>query len=197
MPNYKQLIEQIKKFAPVYQKILKSGATVAEISNFQKHIDTPIPENFLEFYKIVNGGEPYETVDVEGMCFNSLERILQSKKMFDQILAEKQAANEFFTWHTDWLPFADDYSYDTLVIDTSGKVSGLPGCVINRGKDSFEGDELPIVALSFSEYITGWAARVLDETVYQKGSTDSDTDNWIEEYEDEELPRIKWVSPKF
>jgi cell wall assembly regulator SMI1 len=197
MPNYKQLIDQIKAFAPVYKKILKSGATANEIEYFKQSMNVLIPEHFLEFYEIANGGESYETVDAEGMCFKSLERIITSKKMFDEILAEKQAEKEFFTWHTDWLPFADDYSYDTLVIDTTGKVTGLPGCVLTRSKDSFEGDKIRIVALSFHEYISGWMRRVLDEKVYKKGSEESDSKNWVEEYQYEELPRIQFVQPKF
>lgn len=181
MPDYKQLVDQIKAFAPVYEKILNAGVTADEIADFQKQVDVSIPENFLSFYEVANGGESYETVDIEGMCFYPLDRIPRTKKMFDQILAEKQAENEFFTWHPDWLPFADDFSYDTLVIDTTGKVSGKKGCIINRAKDSFEGDPISIISESFESFILEWGERVLTEKVYKKGSLTSDSENWIEE----------------
>lgn len=181
MPDYKQLVDQIKAFAPVYEKILNAGVTADEIADFQKQVDVSIPENFLSFYEVANGGESYETVDIEGMCFYPLDRIPRTKKMFDQILAEKQAENEFFTWHPDWLPFADDFSYDTLVIDTTGKVSGKKGCIINRSKDSFEGDPISIISESFESFILEWGERVLTEKVYKKGSLTSDSENWIEE----------------
>ncbi len=181
MPDYKQLVDQIKAFAPVYEKILNAGVTADEIADFQKQVDVSIPENFLSFYEVANGGESYETVDIEGMCFYPLDRIPRTKKMFDQILAEKQTENEFFTWHPDWLPFADDFSYDTLVIDTTGKVSGKKGCIINRAKDSFEGDPISIISESFESFILEWGERVLTEKVYKKGSLTSDSENWIEE----------------
>ncbi len=196
MPDYKQLVDQIKAFAPVYQKILRAGATSEETADFQKQADVSIPENFLSFYEIANGGEPYETVDIEGMCFYSLERILRNKKIFDEIMEEKHAENEFFTWHTDWLPFADDYSYDTLAIDTSGKVSGKKGCIINRAKDSFEGDPITIVSESFESFIQEWGQRILNEKVYRKGSTESESENWVEDYESEEYNKTH-VKPNF
>lgn len=196
MPDYKQLVDQIKAFAPVYQKILNAGATTDEIADFQKQVDVAIPENFLSFYEVANGGEPYETVDIEGMCFYSLARIPRNKKMFDEILAEKKAENEFFTWHPDWLPFADDYSYDTLAIDTTGKVTGKKGCVLNRAKDSFEGDPITIISESFESFIQEWGERVLNEKVYRKGSLTGESENWVEDYDGEEYAK-NHVKPNF
>ncbi|WP_300664037.1 SMI1/KNR4 family protein [Fluviicola sp.] len=196
MSDYKQLIDQIKAFAPVYQKILKTGATPGEIADFQKQINVSVPGNFLSFYEIANGGESYEIVDIRGICFYSLERIPKTKKMFDEILAEKQAENEFFTWHTDWLPFADDYSYDTLVIDTTGKVSGKKGCILNRSKDSFEGDPITIISESFESFIQEWGQRVLHEKVYRKGSLTGESENWVDDYETEEYTN-NHVKPNF
>lgn len=196
MPDYKQVISQIKAFAPVYEHILNPGADSEEIDRFKQHAGVLLPENFLDFYETANGGKSYQTVDIGGMCFASLESIIRSKKMFDEILAEKQAENNFFCWHTDWLPFADDYSYDTLVIDTSGKASGQKGCILHRSKDSFKDDPITIISASFETFIQEWKQRVLNEKVYQKGATESDSENWAENYGLEEYAQTH-VMPRF
>jgi cell wall assembly regulator SMI1 len=97
--------------------------------------------------------------------------------MFDGILDEKEKEKTFFYWHKDWLPFADDYSYDTLAIDTTGKITGRKGCVLQRSKDLFEEDAMSIIAPDFKTYIKDWVKRVEDEQIYEHSKSPKDNKN--------------------
>jgi cell wall assembly regulator SMI1 len=184
MQTFETVVAEIKKRFPVYEQLLNPGAPRQAITQFSEKIQREIPESFTAFYAVADGGKPYEIADIEGMTFLSLERVLRDKELFDRILADKQAEGAFFCWHTDWVPFADDFSYDTLVIDTTGKASGSKGCVLKRSKDTFEGDKLCIVAPDFDTFIRGWADRVNSGQVYRQGAQMPDSDNWAADYED-------------
>ena len=180
MAGYSTQIEEIKSLLPIYRELLNPGAGAEETGRFLNAIGLEIPPSFIELYKVCNGGVPYESVDIEGMTFFSLERVLSTKKMFDQIMAEKHAEGEFFYWHSDWLPFFDDFSYDTLCIDTTGKGTGMKGCVLQRSKDLFEEDEMSIMAPDFYTFVRGWFQRIKDGEVYSLTETDEDGKNkWL------------------
>jgi cell wall assembly regulator SMI1 len=177
MSAYKPLITEIKKLVPVYAGLLNKGVSDKEAESFQKNIRLELPEGFLDFYKVCNGGEQDETIDIQAMSFSSLKEIANTKKMFDEILEEKKQKGEFFYWHPDWLPFADDNSYDTLCIDTTGKGTGRKGCILQRSKDLFEGDEMSIIAKDFDTFIRDWMKRVKKGQVYSLEEMDEEGKN--------------------
>jgi cell wall assembly regulator SMI1 len=184
MNAYQELIDELLTIVPVYAEILNPGASPAAFVRFSSVIRTDAPRDLLAFHRIVNGCQPHKTADIQGMTFYSLEEIVQLKKSFDKLLAEKQKTGTYFCWHADWLPFADDGSYDTLVIDLTGKATGLRGCVLQRSKDSFEEDELCIIAPDFDTFIRGWADRVRQQQVYRSDATTSDPEGRVEDYHD-------------
>lgn len=177
MRSYSALVEEVKAALPVYIQILEPGATDEETKQFRKSIGCEIPDSLLQFYTVCSGSKPYTTFDIEGMCLNGLERILRNKEMFDKLLDEKNKEGEYFCWHKDWVPFADDYSYDTLAIDTTGTVTGLKGCILKRSKDMFEEDAMCIVARDFDTFIRDWAQRALEGQVYHVGQQDKEEKN--------------------
>lgn len=177
MSDYKTQIAELKKKLPVYKELLNKGATEKQVESFRKKIQLKLPDSFFDFFTAFNGSEPYETAEIQGIGFSSLQEIIRSKKTFDEILEEKREEEEFFFWHPDWLPFADNFSYDTLVIDTTGKASGKKGCVLHHSKDSFEGDEICIVAPDFATYVKDWMTRVEKGQVYSLKETDEDGKN--------------------
>jgi cell wall assembly regulator SMI1 len=180
MAAYATQLEEIKSLLPIYEELLNPGVSAVEMEEFLKNIQLDIPASFVEFYHDCNGGQDYESVDIEGITFSSLESVLRTKNMFDGIMKEKKQADEFFYWHSDWLPFADDYSYDTLCIDTTGKGTGMKGCVLIRSKDLFEGDEMSIIAHDYDSFIRGWFERVKDGQVYSLTEKDVDGKNrWL------------------
>lgn len=163
---YEKLIADIKTLLPVYSWLLNPGASQHTIGEFLKLIHLDVPVGFIDFYTVCNGARLYEAVDIEGMCFYSLEGIINCKKTFDEILDEKTAEGNYFCWHKDWLPIANDFSYDSLAIDISGKGTGKKGCVLKRSKDLFEGDIIGIIAPDFNTYIQDWIHRVKSGQVY-------------------------------
>lgn len=180
MADYATEIEEIKSLLPIYTGILNPGAGAEESDAFLEAIGLEIPPSFMELYKACNGGVPYESVDIEGMTFSSLDGVLRDKIMFDQIMDEKHREGEFFYWHKDWLPFFDDFSYDTLCIDTTGKGTGMKGCVLKRSKDLFEGDEMSVIAPDFDTFVRGWFKRVKDGEVYSLTEKDGNGKNkWL------------------
>jgi len=166
MNPYKSLVAKVKELADIYEEILNPGATAAEMKDFLKEIGLEVPKAFVDFYQVCNGAEEDSKVDVESIWFLPLDGVIRMKKMFDSILQEKKAENTFFFWHRDWLPFGENYGYDTLAIDTSGKATGLKGCVLKRSKDLSEGEKMQILALDFGAFIEGWASRVEEEQIY-------------------------------
>ncbi len=171
-----------KAGSSIYKNILNEGASDAVVEEFQKAIKLDVPEEFINFYKVCDGGQYDEVVDVEDMSFLSLEKVSYLKQMFDKILDEKQKRASFFCWHKDWIPFADDHSYDTLFIDTTGKATGKKGGVLSRSKDTFEGDELLLLATSFGSFIEGWVKRVEEEQIYfLSGNEDDDNNDLVED----------------
>jgi cell wall assembly regulator SMI1 len=186
MKSYTTLVEEVKMALPIYAKILMPGASEEQIEHFRSTIGYEIPESLLQFYKVCNGSEPYQTFDIEGMCLKGIDRILHDKKMFDEILDEKNAAGDYFCWHKDWIAFADDFSYDTLAIDTTGRVTGIKGCILERSKDMFEGDPICIIAPDFDTFIRGWAQRALEGQVYhvdQKNENGMNEENYDDHFE--------------
>lgn len=184
MATYATEIEEIKSLLPVYRQILNPGASPEEIKTFLDQVGLEIPPSFIELYKASNGGMPYESVDIEGMTFYSLERVLRTTNMFNEIMEEKKQEGEFFYWHQDWLPFFDDFSYDTLCIDTSGKGTGMKGCVLQRSKDLFEEDEMSVMAPDFDTFVRGWLKRVKDGEVYSLTEKDGEGKNlWLSDSE--------------
>jgi|GEM_PF-3246416 len=180
MTSYATEIEEIKALLPVYRELLNPGASAEETDGFLNATGLEIPPSFIALYKACNGGAPYESVDIEGMTFFSLEQVLRTKKTFDDIMEEKHREGRFFYWHADWLPFFDDFSYDTLCIDTSGKGTGLKGCVLQRSKDLFEGDEMSVMAPDFDTFVRGWLKRVKAGEVYSLSEKDKDGKNkWL------------------
>ncbi len=180
MAAYAMHLEEIKSLLPIYRELLNPGVSAGEMEEFLKNIQLDIPASFVEFYRDCNGGQDYESVDIEGITFSSLEGVLRTKNMFDGIMEDKKQEGEFFYWHTDWLPFADDYSYDTLCIDTTGKGTGMKGCVLIRSKDLFEGDEMSIIAPDYDTFIRGWFERVKSGQVYSLTEKDEDGKNkWL------------------
>lgn len=172
--NFLPLIHQIKSCVKRFSDELNSGATDAEVNGFMQRIDLEIPREFIEFYKVCNGTkDQFVSTDVEGFGLLSLECIIRSKNIFDTVLKEKEDKNEFFMWSRDWLPFASNYSYDDLVIDTTGKETGRKGCVLKFSKDSFESDLIKIVACDFKTYILQWHTRIMNEQVYHFNSFDN------------------------
>jgi cell wall assembly regulator SMI1 len=184
MASYSTEIEEIKSLLPVYRELLNPGAGAEETEAFLKAIGLEIPPSFIELYKSCNGGMPYESIDIEGMTFFSLERVLSTKNMFDGIMKEKHREGGFFYWHSDWLPFFDDFSYDTLCIDTSGKSTGMKGCVLQRSKDMFEGDDMSVMAADFDTFLRGWFKRIKGGEVYSLTETDENGKNkWLPDNE--------------
>lgn len=184
MDGYFTQIEEIKSLLPVYRDILNPRASAEESDSFLKAIGLEVPPSFMELYKVCNGGMPYESVDIEGMTFFSLEQVLRTKIMFDDIMEEKRREGEFFYWHKDWLPFFDDFSYDTLCIDTSGKGTGMKGCVLQRSKDLFEEDEMSVMAPDFDTFVRGWFQRIKDGEVYSLSEKDEEGKNkWLSDNE--------------
>jgi cell wall assembly regulator SMI1 len=180
MAAYARHLEEIKSLLPIYGELLNPGLSPEDMEAFLKSIQLEIPASFVEFYRDCNGGQAYEAVDIEGMTFSSLERVLHTKNMFDGIMEEKKQEGKFFYWHPDWLPFADDYSYDTLCIDTTGKGTGMKGCVLIRSKDLFEEDEMSIIAPDFDSFIRGWFGRVKDGQVFSLTEKDEEGKNkWL------------------
>jgi cell wall assembly regulator SMI1 len=180
MASYATEIEEIKSLLPVYRELLNPGASEEETEAFLKATGLEIPSSFIELYKACNGGMPYESIDIEGMTFFSLERVLRTKTMFDDIMKEKQREGKFFYWHSDWLPFFDDFSYDTLCIDTTGKGTGMKGCVLQRSKDLFEGEEMSVMAPDFDTFVRGWLKRIKEGEVYSLTETDEHGKNkWL------------------
>ncbi|MCD6068778.1 MAG: / family [Bacteroidetes bacterium] len=196
MSKYKELVKEVKEQVTIYSEILKPGATDEEIRVFLSEIGLEVPESFIEFYKVCNGGEDNETADIEGMCFDTLDGVLRTKKMFDDIHREKKEEGEYFCWHKDWLPFADDYSYDTLVIDTSGVATGHKGCLFVRSKDSFEEDQEAIIAYDFDTYIRAWAERAKSGQVYYLDQQTEEGKNAPNYDDHDEFPRLEWVDLK-
>ena len=195
MNPYKPLIEKVKKLVPYYSEILNPGVSDAEINAFVQEIGVEVPGSFLEFYRVCNGAQPYTTVDLSGINFLPLERIPRSKKMFDEILDEKRAEQEYFHWHKGWLPFADNWSYDTLAIDITGVTTGHKGCVLNRAKDNFEGDPISILAYDFDSFIKGWVKRVEDEQVYSFSQKDENGNNsFVSEYSYDYLEHVPFTA---
>jgi len=177
MNPFETKVNKVKKLAGIYKKLLNKGASDAAVEEFQKAIKLNVPADFIDFYKVCNGSKYDEAADVEEMCFLSLEKVLDYKKMFDKILDEKQKDGEYFCWNKDWMPFADDCDADTLFIDTTGKATGKKGGVLERSKHTCEGDELLLVATSFKSYITDWVKRVEEEQIYFLNENEDDTDN--------------------
>lgn len=163
---YEKLIAEIKELLPVYSWLLNPGASQQHVDEFLRSTKLEIPVGFIDFYAVCDGAKPYEVADIGGMCFYSLEGIIKAKEMFDEILDEKTEERKYFCWHKDWLPIANDFSYDTLAIDTTGKGTGKKGCVLERSKDLFEGDTIGIIAPDFNTYIQDWASRVKQGQVY-------------------------------
>lgn len=177
MNPFETQVNKVKKLAGIYKKILNKGASDAAVEEFQKAIKLDVPADFIDFYKACDGAKDGETVDVEGMSFLSLERVVRMKIMFDKILDEKREEEEFFCWHKDWLPFADDSSYDTIFIDTTGKATGKKGGVLTRSKDTFEEDPIALLAPGFKSFIAGWVKRVEEEQIYFLNRDENDDSN--------------------
>ena len=201
MNAYETLVTKVKRLVPVYSRILNAGASNDAIDQFLKAIKLDVPDSFIQFYKVCDGGEYEETVDIESMSFLSLKYVMEDKKMFDNILEKKQRDNEFFYWHKDWLPFADNHGYDTIAIDTSGMATGRKGCVLKRSKDLFEGEPMSILAPDFKTFITGWAKRVEEEQVYSfSEKTDDGKNRLIDEgeyyYNDDNADEAHYMTTK-
>jgi cell wall assembly regulator SMI1 len=194
MNAYQELIDELLTLIPVYSDILNSGASPAAVVRFKTVIRTDVPNDFLSFYRTVDGCKPDETADIQGMVFHSLKEITESKKLFDKLLAEKQKAGDYFCWHADWLPFADDGSYDTLAIDLSGKATGMKGCVLVRSKDAVEDDQLRLVAPDFGTFIRGWLDRARQQRVYRSDAATTDPENRAAGYDDDTYEDFRSVT---
>ena len=177
MNPFEKHVNKVKKLAGIYKKILNKGASDAAVQKFQKAIKLDIPAEFIDFYKVCNGSKDDHVVDIEEMTFLSLEEVVRDKKMWDDILKDKQRDGEFFCWHNDWLPFADDHDGDTFFIDTTGKATGKKGRVLHRSNDTCEGDDLLLIAPSFKSFITGWVKRVEEEKIYFLSVDENDDNN--------------------
>lgn len=177
MNPYEAPVKKIKKLAAIYNTILNKGASAAAIEKFFEKIGLDVPDGFIDFYKVCDGARDEGIVDVQGLSFLPLDHIIEFKQMFDGILEEKQKEGAYFCWHKDWLPFGDDHSYDTLVIDTTGKGSGRKGCIILRSKDISEGESLNVLAPDFPSFIAGWFKRVEEEQVYSFTVKNDDGEN--------------------
>lgn len=184
---YEKLISDIKTLLPVYSWLLNPGVSQHTIEAFLTSIHLDVPVGFIDFYTVCNGARPYEAVDIDGMCFYSMEAIIHSKKMFDEILDKKTAQGNYFCWHKDWLPIADDFSYNTLAIDISGKRTGKKGCVLKCSKDLLEGDSVGIIAPDFNAYIQDWIHRVKSGQVYSLTKKTADGMN-ERTYKDDDHP---------
>jgi hypothetical protein len=186
MNAFETLIDEIKTLVPIYSQILDSAPAPSAIVRFKSMIRRDdIPADLLSFYRAADGCQSGRTADIAGMVFYSLQGIVQSKKIFDDIWAKKQKAGEFFCWHIDWLPFADDQSYDTLAVDLTGKATGMKGCVLQRSKDSFEEDPVCVIAPDFATFIRDWAQRVKQGEVYRIDATSTEPESWSDNYGDQ------------
>jgi cell wall assembly regulator SMI1 len=177
MNPFETHVNKVKKLAGIYKKILNKGASDSAVKKFQKAIKLDVPADLIDFYKVCNGAKDDEIVDIQYMIFLSLDRVADLKKMFDKILDEKQEDGDFFCWHKDWVPFADDQDRVTIFIDTTGKATGIKGGVLDRSRDTFEGDDLLLIAPSFKAFIEGWVKRVEEEQIYFLSENEDDDNN--------------------
>lgn len=174
--KYQKSLEELKELISVYSKILEPGANKKEIENFTKAVKLNVPSDFLEFYENCNGSLDDYAYEVNSLVLMPLGGIVGAKKMFDQILDEKLKSNSYFCWSKDWIPFADNNSYQLLAVDTTGIESGYAGGIVSIPTDSTE-DLLRVLAPNFNAYLNEWINRVKQGHIYSINKKDESGNN--------------------
>ena len=142
---------------------LAPPATQDAIDDFKKTIGLELPASFDALYRWHDGQPPLSDGFVFDMELLSLEGILDAKKGLDEIEAEGafNKWNRGQWWNPAWVPFLDDRSSRTVVIDTVGSFGGKPGQILTFRNDS---PTRTVLFPSFDEWLQA-AASILAQGI--------------------------------
>ncbi len=131
-------------------------ASEEQIQDFKDKIQLPLPELFYDFYRWHNGSRQDNYLPIgfhDGMHILSLERILSSKKVWDELEAQDTFVQyqPGTWWNSAWMPFMYIPDWYQMVIDTKGSYGGEAGQIF--GYDFKAAEDRSVMYASFEKWL--------------------------------------------
>jgi cell wall assembly regulator SMI1 len=160
---------------PEIFEALNPPASEANITELEKLIGQPLPEDYKELYRI-HDGEGEIVGAFIATPFSSLERVkINYKNWFDLFHEEgiQEAVSPLCESHPEgaiqktyidlgWIAFTEDGGGNHLGVDLNPGPNGTYGQVINFGRDQ---EQKYVLAKSLSEFLAWFAARIEDGSI--------------------------------
>jgi cell wall assembly regulator SMI1 len=178
----KDLWEALERWAGAQIPELVQGfrpeATDKRLDALERHVGFRLPEDFRRFYRVHDGQAEGAPGLIYGMPLLPLEALARRWDEWAEIAAT-WTDNEFEVCKAGakirpvfairgWLPFAHDWGGNHLGLDLDPDREGVPGQVINFGRDE---QEKYMIASSFRGFVS-WLVHLLQAGNFRISRTD-------------------------
>jgi cell wall assembly regulator SMI1 len=176
---WKEFEDWLDKNCPHFNKELNVGVVQHEVDLLESKIGTPLPSDFIDFYKIHNGQNSAEGL-INGEILLPFDRILYVWKKFSDLLElgefndddgnlmtvshlDKGIKNNW--WNPKWIPITSDGCGKHVCIDMDPAGEGSVGQIITIWNDI---DARKLISRSFKDWINSYVNDVKDERYVYK-----------------------------